>query len=227
MVEGKLHPLVEQSRLQSVASQLRHSGRAAEQRNSLEHAQHAGCSGHAVNLSKKAWTVLARRTNRTELEQSLHELGMLVRPAPCAGLGPKRGFFRANHAHANRPQIYFRRPLNRPIENAGDFARPVVARAKQVERRRPGKGAYLMHYGRSEAEKECLNSIKRGRAQFLKDAEAEGLSARGIDAVKDREGTVQFHPRGAGGGKQTTPGVGNLNARMTFGALQTARKCEI
>jgi hypothetical protein len=84
-----------------------------------------------------------------------------------------------------------------------------------------------MHYGCSEAEKECFYGVERGRAQLLKDAEAEGLRARGIDAIKDRECAVQFHPRGRGGGKQAAPGLGNLNARVTFRALQTARKCKI
>jgi hypothetical protein len=78
-----------------------------------------------------------------------------------------------------------------------------------------------MQYGRSEAEKKCFNSIERGRAQLLKDSKAKRLGARGIDTIKDREYAVQFHPRGSGGGKQATPGLGNLNARVTFRALQT------
>jgi hypothetical protein len=84
-----------------------------------------------------------------------------------------------------------------------------------------------MHHWSVEPEKECFNRIECGRAQFFKDAEAEGLRARGIDAIKDRECAAQFHPRGSGSRKQATPGLGNLNARMTLRALQTARKCEI
>ena len=53
-----------------------------------------------------------------------------------------------------------------------------------------------MKHLRPAVEKEALDHIKPGRAQFLKNGEAESLSDRRVDAVENRVCSGAFNPFG-------------------------------
>jgi hypothetical protein len=67
MVEGVAHTLVKKRSLQPTTPQLWDRRRAAKQRNFVMHTQHASGAGSAVNLSEKAHTLFACRSDGAEL----------------------------------------------------------------------------------------------------------------------------------------------------------------
>src|SRR5215467_397973 len=93
MVEGIAHAFFEQCRLQPATSQLWNCCRTGEQRHSAVEAKRAGGTRLAIKLGEEAQTLLARRRNDAGLQQKFQKLGMFVRPACCADVGPELRLF--------------------------------------------------------------------------------------------------------------------------------------
>ena len=84
-----------------------------------------------------------------------------------------------------------------------------------------------MEHRRSAVEKETLNHIQRGWAQFLEYSESKSLSDGRLDAVEDCICARAFHPFGTAVREEATPCFRVLDTRVPFGALQTFRECKV
>jgi len=168
MLEGVAHTLRKERRLQSATAQLWNRSRTAEQRNSVVHTQHACGAGFAVNLSEEARTLLARCSDDAGLQKNFQKFRMPVCSAPCADVIPELGFFRTDNTCLDMGLVFSRGLLNGPIKDVADLDRSVVAGAEQVQRGGPSERTHFMQRLRPAAEKEALDLIKRGCAQFLK-----------------------------------------------------------
>jgi len=197
MVESAAHTLLKKRRLQPATAQLRDGGRTSEQCNSLMHTQHASGAGLTVNLCEEAQTLLACSRDVPDLQNKIQEIRMFVGPASGANVIPKLRFFRIDYAYADMGVFFKCGSLDRAIEDVADLDRPVVAGAEQAQRSGPRERTHFMKHRRTAVEKEALDHIQRGRAQFLEYAESETLSDRRVDTVEHCVCPCAFDPLGA------------------------------
>ena len=106
------------------------------------HAQHTGCAGFVINFGEKTWAVLARRNYGAKLQNGIQKFRMLVRPASSAYFTPELTFFGRDDAHTDVTIALSIARLDRPVKNAADLNRSIVASTQQVQRGDPGQRAY-------------------------------------------------------------------------------------
>lgn len=227
LIEGVAHSFLQQGGLQATPPQLWNGRSASEQRNLLVDAEHASGAGFAIDFGKKARTLLARGKDGAELHQRFPKFWKFVGPAPCAYVGPERGFLRFDDPHADPTLVFCRGLLDRAVKNVAKLDRSVVAGTKQVEGSDAGERAYFMQHGRGAIEKEALDYVQRGGIEFLEDTQPETLGDGGVDAVEGCVGAGALDPLRAAVRVQAPLCLGELDAGAAFGALQTSRKCEI
>jgi|SRR5581483_686073 len=186
-------------------------------------AESAGCAGYAVDLCEEAQTLLARRSNAADLPKKAEQFRMLVRPGLCADVRPQLRFPRFDNVHADLVWAAGRDRLHGPIKDAADLDWPVVARAEQFMRGNAGQRTDFVECRRAALEKEALDGFHRSSAQFLKQAKAETLGNRRIDAVEDGVRSSALDPFRAAFGEEPPPGRSELCARVAFGSFQASR----
>ncbi len=227
MVVGVAHTLVKEGCLQPTTPQLRNRSRAAEQSNAIMNAQHASSTRLPVMFGEEAQTLLACCRYATEISKKIAKFGMFVRPAPCTYFTPQLRFFRRDDPRTDSTLLLGCRPLYRPTKNIAYFNRSVVAGTEQSQCGDPRERTHFMQHRRSAVEKEALNHVQRGRAEFLEYSESKSLSDGRLDAIEDCVCASAFNPFGTAVRKQTTPCFRILNTRVPFGALQTFRECKV
>ena len=119
-----------------------------------------------------------------------------MRPAPCAYVTPQLCFFRRNDPHTHGALLLGGGALNRPTKNIAYLDRSVVAGTEHSQRRNPRERTHFVEHRRSAVEKEALNHVQRGRAQFLEYSESKSLRDGRLDAVEDCVCASAFHPLG-------------------------------
>jgi hypothetical protein len=112
LIEGVAHSFLQQGGLEAASAELWNGRRASEQRNFVMDAQHTGSPRFAVNLSKKARTLVARGKDGAKLQQRFPKFWKFVRPSPCAYVSPELGFVWSDDAHSDRAGAFCRGPLD-------------------------------------------------------------------------------------------------------------------
>ena len=227
MIEGVAHTLMQERCLQPTPPQLGNRSRAAEQSNSIMNAQHASGTRFSVMFGEEAQTVRACCTYGTQIQKKIPKFGMFVRPAPCADVTPQLRFFRRDEPHTDGTLLFCSGPLDRPTKNIAYLDRSVIAGTEHLQHSNSYEGTHFVEHRRSAVEKETLNHVQRGWAQFLEYSESKSLSDGGLDAVEDCVGASAFNPIGTAVWEETTPCFRVLNARVPFGALQTFREYKV
>lgn len=188
------HARFEQRGLQPAPPHLRDRGGAAEQCDAIIEAQHASRAGGSITFGKKAQTLLTGGDDGAEIEKEIAQFGMLVRPATGADLAPQLRFFGSNEAHLNRTRWVLSGRLDRPAKDVAEFDRAVAAGAEHVECGDARERAHLVEHRRAALAEEGFDDVERGRTEFLKQTEAEGLGEGRADAVEDGKGAGTLHP---------------------------------
>jgi hypothetical protein len=132
LIEGVAHSFLQEGGLQATPPQFWNGRRASEQRNSVMDAQHTGSASFAVNLGKKARTLVASGEDGAKLQQRFPKFRKFVRPSPCAYVSPELDFVWSDDAHIDMTLgdvagVFGRGPLDRPGKNVADLDWPVVA----------------------------------------------------------------------------------------------------
>jgi hypothetical protein len=127
LIEGVAHAFLQERGLQATPPQFWNGRCPSEQRNFVMDAQHTGSAGFAVNLGKKARTLVARGEDGAKLQQRFSKFRKFLRPSPCAYVSPELGFVWSDDAHSDMAGVFGRGPLDRPIKDIADLDRPVVA----------------------------------------------------------------------------------------------------
>ena len=82
-------------------------------------------------------------------------------------------------------------------------------------------------YDGSAVLEKAFDLIQGRRGQRLKDAKAEGLRNRRVDSIEDNVCACANHPGGSALGIETMARFGELEARLSFGTLESTGKIEI
>ena len=90
-----------------------------------------------------------------------------MRPVPCAYVTPQLRFFRRDDSHTDGTLLLCGGPLDGPTENIAYLDRSVVAGTQHSQGSNPCERTHFVEHGCSAVEKEALNHVQRGRAQFL------------------------------------------------------------
>ncbi|MGP0099178.1 MAG: hypothetical protein ACLPHI_19225 [Terriglobales bacterium] len=121
---------------------------------------------------------------------------MFVRPAPCAYVTPQLRFLRRDDPHIDGTLLLGGGSLNGPTKNIAYLDRSIVAGTEYSQRSNPRERTHFVEHGRSAVEKEALDHVQRGWAQFLEYGKSKSLSDGGLDTVEDCVRTSAFNPFG-------------------------------
>ena len=118
-----------------------------------------------IDFRKKTWAMLARRNYGAELQNGIQKFRMFVRPSSRAYFRPNLSFFRFDDAHGDMTIALIIGKLDRPVKDAADLDRPVVAPTKQIQRGDASERAYFMKHRRVVIAKKALNRVQRAWAR--------------------------------------------------------------